>query len=387
VRIDVLTLFPEVIAPFATKSIVGRAQRAGLASIHCTNFRDFARDAHCSVDDRPFGGGPGMVLMCGPLFEAVEHVEARQDGAPVRVLLTPQDDFQKIITPLLVYEETLAMGMGGNLMERVLKFIDPFTGRVLAIRPDITPQVARLVATRMKDHPLPLKLYYNDNAIRYVGHGRTKLRQIPQIGVEYISKSASASADAEMIIMAIEALQAVGLKDFKIDIGDVSFLKNILTALKVETTLQQGIKEAVALKDSSGLRAILEEAGSVISEKDKKTLLEVPALYGGEEVLQKARRLFTNKSTLAVLANLEEAFSIIRDKGLAGLVTIDLGEARGFDYYTGIIFEGFAVGFGKPLLSGGRYDDLLERYGSAPIAATGFAFETENVVAAIELQP
>ncbi len=98
-RIDVLTLFPEVIAPFATKSIVGRAQRAGLASIHCTNFRDFARDAHCSVDDRPFGGGPGMVLMCGPLFEAVEHVEARQDGAPVRVLLTPQGE--RLTQPLV----------------------------------------------------------------------------------------------------------------------------------------------------------------------------------------------------------------------------------------------------------------------------------------------
>jgi len=296
-------------------------------------------------------------------------------------------DFQKIITPLLEYEETLALGMGGNLMERVLKFIDPFTGRVLAIRPDITPQVARLVATRMPDHPLPLRLYYNDNAIRYVGHGRTKLRQIPQIGAEYISESASASADAEMIIMAIEALQAVGLKDFKIDIGDVSFLKNILTGLGLEGPLQQNIKEAVALKDSSGLRAVLEKAGSGISTEDKQRLIEIPALYGGEEVIKKARALLTNESAVAVLDNLEEVFAIINRKGLAGLVTIDLGEARGFDYYTGIIFEGFAVGFGKPLLSGGRYDDLLERYGSASRAATGFAFETENVVAAIELQP
>jgi len=295
--------------------------------------------------------------------------------------------FQKIITPLLEYEETLAVGMGGNLMERVLKFIDPFTGRVLAIRPDITPQVARLVATRMRDHPLPLKLYYNDNAIRYVGHGRTKLRQIPQIGAEYISTTASAEADAEMIIMAIEALQAVGLKDFKIDIGDVSFLKNILTGLGLEEPLQQNIKEAVALKDNSGLREVLEEAGPCISAEDKKRLLEIPGLYGGEEVLKKARALLSNEAAIAVLANLNEIFAIIKRKGLEGLVTIDLGEVRGFDYYTGVIFEAFAVGFGKPLLSGGRYDDLLERYGSSSRAATGFAFETENVVAAIELQP
>jgi len=293
--------------------------------------------------------------------------------------------FKKIITPLLEYEDTLALGMGGNLMERVLKFIDPFTGRVLAMRPDITPQVARLVATRMRGHALPLRLYYNDNAIRYVGHGRAKLRQIPQIGAEFISKEASAKADAEMIIMAIEALKAVGLTDFKIDMGDVSFLKNVLAGLGVSGPLQEEIKDAVALKDRSGLGEVLERAGSDISAAHKKTLLEIPGLYGGEEVIKKARGLVSEKSALAVLDNLEEVLAIIRERGLAGLVTIDLGEARGFDYYTGIIFEGFAMGFGKPLLSGGRYDHLLERYGSRPVAATGFAFETENVVAAIDL--
>ncbi len=293
--------------------------------------------------------------------------------------------FQKIITPLLEYEDTLALGMGGNLMERVLKFIDPNTGRVLAMRPDITPQVARLVATRMRNHPLPLRLYYNDNAIRYVGFGRAKLRQIPQIGAEYISEKASPEADAEMITLAIEALKAVGLTDFKIDMGDVSFLKNVLAGLGVEDEVQAGIKDAVALKDASGLGEVLDQAGPDISAADKKTLLEIPGLYGGEEVIEKARGLVADGSALAVLDNLEEVLGIIRSKGLADLVTIDLGEARGFDYYTGIIFEGFALGFGKPLLSGGRYDHLLERYGSKPIAATGFAFETENVVAAIDL--
>lgn len=98
-RIDVLTLFPEVIAPFATTSIVGRAARAGQASIHLTNFRSFAHDTHRTVDDRPFGGGPGMVLMCGPLFEAVEHVERQHQGEPTRILLTPQGE--KLTQPLV----------------------------------------------------------------------------------------------------------------------------------------------------------------------------------------------------------------------------------------------------------------------------------------------
>ncbi len=293
--------------------------------------------------------------------------------------------FKKIVTPLLEYEDTLALGMGGNLMERVLKFIDPFTGRVLAIRPDITPQVARLVATRMRGNALPLRLYYNDNAVRYVGHGRTKLSQIPQIGAEYISDTASAAADADMVIMAIEALKAVGLSDFKIDIGDVSFLKNVLSNLNIEASLSQSITEAVGLKDSSALRATLNEAGARIDAEDKNRLNELPGLFGGAEVLSRARAIIKSPSALAVITNLEEVLAIIKDKGHADFITIDLGEARGFDYYTGLIFEGFATGFGKPLLSGGRYDHLLEKYGSTPKAATGFAFETENVVAAMEL--
>lgn len=91
-RIDVLTLFPEAVEPFFSTSIVGRARSKGTVSIHCTNIRDFATDRHRSVDDRPFGGGPGMVLMCGPLISAVEHIEA-QDPQPItRVLLTPQGE-------------------------------------------------------------------------------------------------------------------------------------------------------------------------------------------------------------------------------------------------------------------------------------------------------
>lgn len=91
-RLDVLTLFPDVFEAHLRAGVVGRAVRAGIASIECTNFRDFARDKHRSVDDRPFGGGAGMVLMCQPVFDALEFVESRVEGAPVRVLLTPQGE-------------------------------------------------------------------------------------------------------------------------------------------------------------------------------------------------------------------------------------------------------------------------------------------------------
>lgn len=89
-RIFVLTLFPEALEPFFSTSIIGRAVAAGIVSIECVNYRDFTHDRHRSVDDRPFGGGPGMVLMCGPVFEAIESVEANTDLKPQRVMLTPQ---------------------------------------------------------------------------------------------------------------------------------------------------------------------------------------------------------------------------------------------------------------------------------------------------------
>ena len=91
-RIDVLTLFPEVFESFLASSIVGRARQSGIASITLTNFRDFAKDRHRSVDDRPFGGGPGMVLMCQPLFDAVEHVAAQAEERATRIMLTPQGE-------------------------------------------------------------------------------------------------------------------------------------------------------------------------------------------------------------------------------------------------------------------------------------------------------
>jgi tRNA (guanine37-N1)-methyltransferase len=92
-RIDVLTLFPEVFAPYVSTSIVGRAVERGLVSIQCVNFRDFAHDTHRTVDDRPFGGGPGMVLKCPPIIEALESLDDETGGeAPLRVLLTPQGE-------------------------------------------------------------------------------------------------------------------------------------------------------------------------------------------------------------------------------------------------------------------------------------------------------
>ncbi|MBI5492653.1 MAG: ATP phosphoribosyltransferase regulatory subunit [Deltaproteobacteria bacterium] len=289
--------------------------------------------------------------------------------------------FKKVITPLLEYVEVLSLGMGENLKDRVLKYIDPSTGRVVAIRPDITPQIARVVATRMRDYPLPLRLCYNENVLRHQGDGKN--REVLQIGAEYISAAPSPEADAEMIIMAIEALKRIGLKDFKIDIGDVGFLRAVLGRLPVNVEDRALIKDAIAIKDTSSLESILKRTGKGIRKDDRELLLNLATFYGEEEVIKKASSLTRDPAAKRSLSNLTQVIKAVTKKRLMDSVTIDLGEVRGFDYYTGIIFEGFASGVGKPILSGGRYDNLLEKYGYG-CAATGFAFDVENTVSAME---
>lgn len=313
--------------------------------------------------------------------------DARRIGlAEARILrVFERSGFKKVITPLLEYVDVLSLGMGGNLRERVLKFIDPSTGRVVAIRPDITPQIARVAAMRMRDYPLPLKLCYNESVLRYHDNRDGKSSEVLQAGAEYISKNPSPGADAEIVILAIEALKETGLKEFKIDLGDVGFLRAILTALDLSDAERGAVKEAVGIKDASGLESILGGMGKKIGKDDKRLLINLTTFYGEDEVIEKALKLTKecgNEKALASLKDLQRVIDIIVEKGYKDSVTIDLGEVRGFDYYTGVIFEGFAGGVGKPILSGGRYDNLLGKYGYNA-AATGFAFAIENIVAAL----
>ena len=291
--------------------------------------------------------------------------------------------FTRIITPLLEYVDTLSLGMGESLKDRVLKFIDPSTGAVVAIRPDITPQIARVVATRMRDYPLPLRLCYNENVLRYQESRDGKSREVLQLGAEFISERQTPEADAEMICMAAQSLQALGLKNFKIDIGDVGFLRAILERLDVAQQDRERIKQAIAIKDSSGLDAILANIGKRINPDERRLLLNLTTFYGEEEVVKKAASFVIGDEAAASLANLEQVIRIITAKGFKEFITVDLGEVRGFDYYTGVIFEGFASGVGKAILSGGRYDTLPAKYGY-PVAATGFAFDVENIVVALD---
>lgn len=288
--------------------------------------------------------------------------------------------FRRVITPFLEYLDVLSIGLGADLRDKVFKFIDPASGRVVAIRPDITPQIARVVATRMRDYRLPLRVCYNEKVFRYQEPRSGRPREIQQIGAELITKKPSPEADAEVIVTAIKALKGLRIKDFKIDIGNVGFVRGILDSLATGDEEKERIKNAIALKDGSELEKILDGLGRDATDRDKKALGIITSLFGGNEVLEKALNIAFNKQARVAVENLARVLKILDAKGFKRFITIDMAEIRGFDYYTGIIFEGFAKGAGKAIMAGGRYDSLMQKYGY-PCAAVGFAFDIENIAA------
>lgn len=291
--------------------------------------------------------------------------------------------FRRVITPRLEYEDVLATGMGDELKGKSYRFDDRQSGRLLALPPDITPQIARIAATRMTTLPLPHRISYSERVLRQTEIQAGRSREIFQTGVELIGLD-SPEADAEMIVMAIEAMQVLGLDDFTIDLGQVEFCQGVFQASGLTGEPLQKMREAVSRKDSSAVTALLNE--HPVSPGSAGELSALPRLFGGRDVLKTAKEIVTNPRSLAALENLQQVLDILDIHEVSDFLSIDLGETRGLDYHSGITFEGFVTGFGEPVCSGGRYDNLTGRYGCAA-PATGFTFNLLNLLQTVERRP
>jgi ATP phosphoribosyltransferase regulatory subunit len=194
----------------------------------------------------------------------------------------------------------------------------------------------------------------------------------------------SPEADAEMVAMAVEALQSLGFDNFKIDMGQVEFCRGVMVASGLTGSALRDLQEAVARKDTSAVARILEV--HTVPDASRREIASLPRLFGGREVLDEARRVTSNSRSLAALENLQQVLDILDIHGVSEYLTIDLGETRGLDYHTGITFEGFVAGLGEPVCGGGRYDNLTGRYGF-PAPATGFTFNVLSLLQALQRRP
>jgi len=291
--------------------------------------------------------------------------------------------FRRIITPLLEFQHVLAIGMDDDLKEKSFRFDDRQTGKLLAIPPDITPQVARIEAMRMRGFPLPHRLYYNGRVLRHAELQSGRSREIYQSGVELVGLD-SPEADAEMVAMAVEVLQGLGFADFKIDLGQVEFFRGIMASAGLSADAAGRLQEAIAKKDASAVKAILEK--EEIADAAKEEIAALPRLFGGSEILAEAARTVGNDRSKRALDNLAQVVEILGIHGVSEQLTIDLGEIRGLHYHTGVTFEGFVGGLGEAVCGGGRYDDLMGKYGF-PAPATGFAFNILTLLHGLEKRP
>jgi len=288
--------------------------------------------------------------------------------------------FRPVIPASLEDLAVLELGLGSDLREKTFRFDDRQSGRLVAFPPDITPQVARIAATRMHDLPLPYRLCYSGRVLRHAEQRLGKEREIWQAGVELIGLE-SPEADAEMIAMAVEGLQAVGAGEFTIDIGQCAFLRGILDDLPLPPMAAAELRAAIATKDATGLQRVLD--AHPVSARQRDDVLALPRLFGGRAALDKAAAVVGNDTSKRALDNLHRVLDVLKVYGVDEFITIDLGELRGFDYHTGLIFQGFLTGFGRAVCAGGRYDGLTARYGF-PAPATGFAFNLCDLLFALD---
>jgi ATP phosphoribosyltransferase regulatory subunit len=279
--------------------------------------------------------------------------------------------YERIITPVLEYEDVLRRGLGEG--RSALRFVEPATGDVVAIRPDITPQVARLVATRLADAALPLRLCYEGSVLRLQPDGRGQ-RELIQAGIELVGAS-SPAGDAEVLALAAAALGGAALT---LDVGHVALVREALAGVLPETA--RDLVSAIAKKDVGAVH----QAAKRLPKK--ALVMALPELAGTpKEVLARARALPISKIAARALDDVEQALELAAAFGGKARYTLDLGEVRGFAYYTGIRFAGFVDGVGDAVVNGGRYDDLVARYGRAA-QATGMAVDVEALAEAAQVR-
>ena len=290
--------------------------------------------------------------------------------------------YREIVTPTFEYADVLATGTDLAVQENMFKLVDRETGRMLALRADITPQIARVVATRLRDELKPLRLSYVTNVFRYDEPRVSHYREFYQAGVELIGLE-KPEAEVEIIAMTIEGLRALGLDRFQLDLGHPDFFRGLLEEVKADAARQQELREALARKDVSTLERVVGEIAPPAHVGD--ALCALPTLFGHAAVLEQAAVHARNERSAKALANLSEVYRLLTIYGLADAVLLDLGGVRGFDYYSGTYFEAYVAGFGASVAGGGRYDHMLGRFGYE-CPAVGFAFDVGRVLAVMEAQ-
>lgn len=285
--------------------------------------------------------------------------------------------YREVTPPLIEYFEVLGRGLGSEKRERCVRFIEAGTGELVALRSDVTPQIARMVAQRVGGSVEPgdgLRLSYAATLVRLPA-GRHDRAELHQVGVEYVG-DARPTADAELIGLTDEALTKLGSVAHRFDLSHTGVVRQAIASLGVPPRIEGELRDRLARKDPGGIASLLASAG--VEPRVGEAFAALADLHGPPTLLASADERLEPLGVKPAVDHLRAVVEAVEREHPSARerLLVDLGEARDFDYYTGLRVRVWAPGSNGPVVRGGRYDDLLGRYG-AGMPATGLAFDLD----------
>jgi ATP phosphoribosyltransferase regulatory subunit len=308
-----------------------------------------------------------------------EHIEDILPGEAARIEVLRRsildlffkNKYQLVMPPLVEFTDSLLTGTGHDLDLRTFKLVDQLSGRMMGVRADITPQVARIDAHLLNRKGVT-RLCYCGSVLHARPAGPGATREPIQIGAEIFGHAGIAS-DLEIQSLLCQALAAAGVRGARMDVGHVAVFRSLVQAAGIGHELELELFEALQKKDASSLKALTRK----LDAKTRAALLLLPELYGDSAVLEVAEK------KLPKLPELQKALTTLR--ALADAcpipVSFDLAELRGYHYHSGVVFDAYCDGVSGTVARGGRYDEVGKAFGR-PRAATGFSIELRSLAGA-----
>ncbi|MDD2972972.1 MAG: ATP phosphoribosyltransferase regulatory subunit [Lachnospiraceae bacterium] len=289
--------------------------------------------------------------------------------------------FHDIQTPTFEFFDVFSREIGTVPSKELYKFFDK-EGNTLVLRPDFTPSIARCAAKYFMEEDIPLRFCYSGNTFVNNSNLQGKLKESTQMGAELIGDD-SVEADAEMISLVIESLKATGLKEFQVSIGEIEFFKGICEEFGIPEDTEIELRDLISNKNYFGAEELL--SAQNVQKNNIDVFLKVTDIFGSLDDLLEAKKVVRNQRSIRAIERLEKVYKILCLYQVEDYVSFDLGMLSKYNYYTGIIFRAYTYGVGDAIVTGGRYDNLLDQFGKHS-AAIGFMVVIDDLLAAISRQ-
>ena len=289
--------------------------------------------------------------------------------------------YQDIQTPTFEYFDVFRKEIGTISSRELYKFFDR-EGNTLALRPDITPSIARAAATLFEGEDFPIRLCYEGST--FINHSsyQGRLKENTQMGAELIGAD-SLEADAEMLAMVVDGLKKVGLEEFQVNIGHVDFIQSLMDAAGLDDESKAEVHHLITNRNYFGVEEVLDN--QEVEGHIKEAFQVLPELMGGVEVLEQALKAAPTISAKLAITHLKEMYELLTLYGVQDHISFDLSMSGSYGYYTGIIFRAYTYGTGDAIVRGGRYDQLLEKFGKST-PSIGFAIIVDELMSALSRQ-